>query len=297
MWRTPKPCTVPVEDGLVHAWRWGEGPNLVIGLHGITANHASFGEVGDAICSRQPDVTLLAPDLRGRGGSAGLPGPFGIGRHAEDVATMIRALGGEPVVLVGHSMGAYVAAVVASRHPGLVRGVVLVDGGLPLDLDLPVDLPAEAAIGRVIGPALSRLDTTYPDEAAHEATFRDHPALQAHWSATLTAYAAADRVAVLGGWRSAVNREAVIADGVGPLQDREVRSAIEHLTVPTLLLRAQRGMLDEPTGLLSPTAVAAATTANPLVVARTVEDVNHYTIVFDPAGADRVVEAVVDLLT
>lgn len=295
MWREPEHLGVPVDGGTAAVARWGSGAVQVVALHGITANHASFGAVAEAFDGIDADVTLWAPDLRGRGGSAELPGPFGLSRHADDVVALLDGLDLDRVVLVGHSMGAYVAALVAARHPGPIAGVALVDGGLPLDLDLPPGTSDADAIRLVIGPALARLETTYPDVAAHEDTFRRHPALLGRWDDTLAAYAAADRVRDGGRWRSPVSRQAVVADGAGPLRDEEVRTAVLRLEVSARLLHAPRGLLDEPGGLCPPAAVEAATAANPRLRAELVEDVNHYTIVFASHGAERVARAVAEL--
>lgn len=292
MWRDPDRLHVPVDGGELAVARWGSGATPVVALHGITANHASFGEVADALARAGADVTLLAPDLRGRGASADLPGPYGLSRHADDVVALLDALGFGRVLLVGHSMGAYVAALAATRHADRVLGVVLVDGGLPLDLDLAPGTSDADAIRSVIGPALARLETTYADVAAHEDTFRQHPALAGRWNDTLAAYVAADRMPDGPRWRSPVSRDAVVADGAGPIRDDEVRSAVARLRVPTRLLHAPRGLLDEPGGLCPADAVAAASAANPWVEAELVDDVNHYTIVLDPRGAQRVAAAV-----
>src|SRR6266511_2772920 len=76
------------------------------------------------------EVTLVAPDLRGRAGSRDAPGPYGIGRHADDLVAVLDHLGVSEALMVGHSMGGFVATVAAVRHPSRTTGVVLVDGGL-----------------------------------------------------------------------------------------------------------------------------------------------------------------------
>ena len=54
-------------------------------------------------------VRLIAPDLRGRGRSNTLPGPFGMTRHADDMAAVLDFLGVPRAVVVGHSMGGFVS--------------------------------------------------------------------------------------------------------------------------------------------------------------------------------------------
>ncbi len=108
---------------------FGDGPRLAIAVHGITASAMELASRGPASVR---GWTLVAPDLSGRGAAAGLPGPYGLRRHAEDVCALVRARQtGSGAVLVGHSMGAFVALLAAAAEPGLFRKLVLVDGGLP----------------------------------------------------------------------------------------------------------------------------------------------------------------------
>jgi 3-oxoadipate enol-lactonase len=73
---------------------------------------------------------LLAPDLRGLGGSTD-ERPEGvepsIDDYADDLGSLIREVVGAPVVLAGLSMGGYAAFAVMRRSPALVRALVLAD--------------------------------------------------------------------------------------------------------------------------------------------------------------------------
>ena len=79
-----------------------------------------------------PEVTLLTPDLRGRGDSVDVVGESSPQRHADDLALLLDHLGLERVPVVGMSMGGFVAQHLAARHPERVASLVLVDGGYPM---------------------------------------------------------------------------------------------------------------------------------------------------------------------
>ena len=145
---------VPVDGGDLRVLLWGTGKRVAVAVHGITASGMSW----QAVARHMPaDWTLAAPDLRGRGHSHDLPGPYGLDRHASDVAAVLRHFGGRPV-LAGHSMGAYIALLTRDAHPELVRRLVLVDGGLPLPV--PEGTDPDAVLDATLGPAISRLRQT-----------------------------------------------------------------------------------------------------------------------------------------
>jgi 3-oxoadipate enol-lactonase len=76
------------------------------------------------------DARIIAPDLRGFGGSSD-PLPAGVGPSiddfADDAIVLIRELGIGPVILAGLSMGGYAAFSVMRRAPDLVRSLILSD--------------------------------------------------------------------------------------------------------------------------------------------------------------------------
>ncbi|MFC7643650.1 alpha/beta fold hydrolase [Streptosporangium lutulentum] len=116
---------VEVPGGALRVARFGTGPRLIVAVHGITASLMAW----NAVARRLPaEWSLVAMDLRGRGHSAGLPGPYGLRRQAEDVNLVARSVGAESdLVLTGHSMGAYVAVLAAAGHD--YARVVMIDGG------------------------------------------------------------------------------------------------------------------------------------------------------------------------
>ncbi|MEM9564983.1 MAG: alpha/beta hydrolase [Actinomycetota bacterium] len=287
---------IPVAGGTLTAGRWGSG-TPVIASHGITANHRSWQRVAELVIERSGNtVGLVAVDHRGRAGSAELPGPYGMATHADDVLAVADHLTLDRVVLTGHSMGGFVVAAAAERHPTRVARLVLVDGGVPFPLDIPDGADVESVVQSVIGPALDRLDQRWPDEEAYVDFFRAHPAFQPpnRWSETVEAYVRYDATPTEAGEiRSSVAKEAVLVDGGAAIVDPDSASSIERITRPAHLLWAPRGILDQAPGLYHDAQIDEVVGRLDHLDATLVADVNHYTIVVDDLGAGAVADAIV----
>lgn len=93
-------------------------------LHGLTDNGMCWVRVADALAD-QYDIIL--PDTRGHGFSDKPQTGYGVEERAADVAGLISALGIQPPVLFGHSLGGQVANAIASLYPERVRALVLED--------------------------------------------------------------------------------------------------------------------------------------------------------------------------
>lgn len=272
----------------VGVWEPSSPAATVLAVHGITSSHRAWAPLARAL----PDVRIIAPDLRGRGGSRSLPGPYGMSRHAADVAAMLAELGVERCVAVGHSMGGYVVVTLAHEHPGLVSELVLVDGGLPLKGDPSLD--PEESLRRTLGPAAERLSRTFASREEYRTFWQAHPAF-ADWTPDLEAYVDYDLVDGPDGLHPATSYEAMAADSrdlVTPGNAAVV--ALKDLAVPTTFLRAERGMVDEPGGLFPSEWVAEQVARQPRVEVVEVPEVNHYTITLSDAGAAAVAAVVAD---
>ena len=280
---------VPVDGGELRVLQWGTGRRVAVAVHGITASAMSWQAVARQM---PPGWTLAAPDLRGRGSSADLPGPYGLEQHAADVTAVLRHFGGSGArpVLAGHSMGAYVALLTHDAHPSLSRRLVLVDGGLPLPVPDGVD--PEVALEAAIGPAIARLRQTFASTEAYLDFWRAHPALADRWTADVEAYARYDLTGEAPGMRSRVAEAAISPDNRDVMADKPFADALGRLTQPTPLLTAPAGFLGEPPGLLPPELVAKWTERVPCLRPQRVPDMNHYTILFDKRGAATVARAI-----
>jgi pimeloyl-ACP methyl ester carboxylesterase len=95
----------------------------VLLLHGLGEQAQTWNAVAAALSDTH---RTIAVDLRGHGAS-GRPGVYSTALMADDLLTAIDRLGYRSVTLVGHSLGALVAVLVAERRPDLVRRLVLED--------------------------------------------------------------------------------------------------------------------------------------------------------------------------
>ncbi|MEV0607008.1 alpha/beta hydrolase [Polymorphospora rubra] len=281
--------SVPVDGGDLTVGVWGDRGPLLVAAHGITSSHVAWTLVGERL---GVDHRLVAADLRGRGGSRDLPGPYGMERHADDLAAVIGAYGDGPVVVLGHSMGGFVAVALARRHPRLVERLVLVDGGPPLPAPDGIDATADEAtvadaVRRTIGPAFARLTMTFPDRESYRDLWRAHPSF-VDWTDAATAYVDYDLVGEPPELRPACRPEAAVRDA---RDTYALPGAVPApVGVPAVFLRAERGMLDQPDRPFYAEGHAAHWLPGTTEV--TVPGVNHYTITLGPAGAAAVEAAV-----
>lgn len=102
------------------------GAATIVMLHGFTGSKENWYPLADRLRGR---YRMLVPDLPGWGESERkADADYGFVAQSERVADFIRAMSpGKPVVLLGHSMGGGIAALVAARHPELVAKVGLLN--------------------------------------------------------------------------------------------------------------------------------------------------------------------------
>jgi pimeloyl-ACP methyl ester carboxylesterase len=110
--------------GPLRTERWGADDGAAgraLLLHGVTSSAATMWEVGEGLAAA--GWSAVAVDLPGHGGS----GPASSYRFA-DVADVVAAqLGGGWDLVVGHSLGGAIAAVLLAAHPSSAARALLVD--------------------------------------------------------------------------------------------------------------------------------------------------------------------------
>jgi pimeloyl-ACP methyl ester carboxylesterase len=96
-----------------------DAPAIVF-VHGTRLTRAAWGPQVDGLRDAFRVVTM---DLPGHGALAGQP--FTLGAASDELARVIEAAGSGRAIVVGLSLGGYVAMDLAARRPGLIRGLVL----------------------------------------------------------------------------------------------------------------------------------------------------------------------------
>ncbi|MGE7385774.1 alpha/beta fold hydrolase [Streptomyces sp. NPDC004126] len=121
---------VAVRDGVRLSCRdWGDpggsGPAVVL-LHGLAGHAGEWDAVARALSPRH---RVVAVDQRGHGASERRPRDVSRAAYVEDAVAVCEGLGLREPVLVGQSLGGHTAMLAAAAHPGLFRGLVLVEAG------------------------------------------------------------------------------------------------------------------------------------------------------------------------
>lgn len=109
----------------------GEGPNVVVFVHGYQASARVWHGVQQALPAQQ--YRSIAINNRGAGATEAPPNEsdFTIQKFAADAFELVSQLGLARFTLVGHSMGGATVAQFAVDHPELVSGLVLLDPASP----------------------------------------------------------------------------------------------------------------------------------------------------------------------
>lgn len=274
--------SVPVAGGDLAVFRYGPaGGKPVLLIHGVTSSNRAWQFFAAVLVPR--GFTLFAVDLRGRGDSNGLPGPFGMQVHAQDMSDVVKYLGFEKVDVIGHSMGAFVAIALLGTAPEQVSRTVIVDGGIPLPL--PAGFTVAQVLPYILGPALARLSMTFESRQAYRDFWKVHPAFTKGWNVALDEYVDFDLRGVAPSMSASSNGKAVEEDSEDLFVSDLISHTLENLEEDVLMLRAVRGLQNEETPLYPEEILNAGLIKYPRIKVITVPDTNHYDILLSQNGA------------
>jgi pimeloyl-ACP methyl ester carboxylesterase len=226
--------TVRRGDVELSGLRGGEG-DLVVLLHGLAGSAAEMAPLGKALGKR-----FVALDQRGHGHSTRRPSDLSRRAFVDDV---LAVLGEEPAWLVGQSMGAHTAMLVAAERP--VEGLVMISGGVGGSTD---DYPKK------LGAWFASWPVPFADEEAARSFLGDRAITEA-WLADLERRPDERRPDERRPDERRPDErrpDECRPDGLYPRFDADVMEAImrpvadtarwdawEQITVPTLLIRGE----------------------------------------------------------
>lgn len=140
-------------DGLVHYVDYGgpdDGPRLVL-VHGLGGSLTSWAAVAPALARMG---RVIAIDLAGFGRTPGSPRPVSLAANQQLLHRFLTRVAGTPAIIIGHSMGGTIAAMLSAQDPSMASGLIFIDPAVPWQFgnenprrlgDLAADL-AQAAI-------------------------------------------------------------------------------------------------------------------------------------------------------
>jgi pimeloyl-ACP methyl ester carboxylesterase len=215
----------------------------VLALHGWTDNAATF----DRLAPLLPGLRIVALDLAGHGLSGRRVGaPYHFIDYVADVAAAAEALGWQQFSLLGHSLGAGVAALLAGTWPDRVRRLVLLEGLGPMtepDAGAPARLREALAAEFTQARRGGGPRPGYPDPQVVARRLAEAVQMQQSSAELLLARGLHEVGPGRWDWR---------ADGQLRMPSRlrmtegQVEAFLRAIACPTLLLRADPGMPVDP---------------------------------------------------
>ncbi|HKH10447.1 MAG TPA: alpha/beta hydrolase [Rubrobacter sp.] len=283
---------VPGEVGISIS-RAGSGPDPVVSLHGITAQHRAFTTAARLV---GPDRGLVGVDLRGRGDSDKPDSGYGLEAHAGDVIRVLDHLGLEDATIAGHSMGAFVALRTALAYPDRVRAFVLLDGGwprteVPSEEEMTGEQEREAeAIREGLARAFSRLDMVFETPDAYLGFwFPEQNLTMADLPPDLADYYRYDLQVVEGGFNPKCSTDAARQDSPDVTETSPTAEEMRAVRCPVALVRAAEGFFPGSRPLITDVTREVMAEALDIRQEMVLEGANHYTMLwpeYTPKWAD-----------
>jgi lipase len=262
-------------------WRAGSGREPVICLHGITAQHRAFNAL-----ARYPggSRSLIGVDLRGRGDSDKPESGYGLEVHARDMIRVLDHLGLDRAVIVGHSMGGFVAVKAALSYPERVRALVLLDGGWPRVEVSSEEMSEEQEAGAIeegLERAFRRLDMTFESPNAYlDFWFPDQGLTMEDLPPDLADYYLYDLEEVEGGYRPKASSEAAREDSPSVSGSSPTADEMRNVRCPVALVRASESFFLGSAPVVSDEIRDAMAGALDLRSDTLLEGATHYTMLW-----------------
>jgi pimeloyl-ACP methyl ester carboxylesterase len=130
-------------DGPVHYIDYGGDGRPMLMVHGLGGNALNWMAVAPELASQYHAIAI---DLAGFGQTPLYHRSATVGANAALVHRFIETVIGQPVALMGNSMGGHISILEAAEHPEWVTECILVDPAIPVTRPHPVMIGVAAAI-------------------------------------------------------------------------------------------------------------------------------------------------------
>ncbi len=238
----------------------------ILGLHGLSGNGYSLQYFAEEFSKEYRFITI---DLYGRGDSKSSEDQSDLFQHAEDILGVIEALDLDEVIVLGYSMGGFIASIAAGQTE-TIKAVVLLDGFASMsEHQRPI-----------IEPSLGRLSQVYPSKehyitetasAYEKLGITNRPELR-----RLLAYEIEEKE---GSWENKA-AEALVRQDWESFWDVDIQRIGQQITQPVLLVIALGDIGEQPPLFLPEHYERTKTAIEQLEIVYT--DANHYRMGFEP---------------
>jgi len=254
---------------LVRDWPGDQPP--VLFLHHITANSIEALRLARLLDGRR---RLIAPDLRGRGGSDMPFGEYGLNAHYLELTDALDRLNISQCAVVGHSFGAMLGVLLAAKQPERVGRLILIDGGAPPN---PTELQA-------LNTYYDTMPYRYPSLEAYVDRYRDHPLYQPYTEELEALLRSNLRRQPDGSYIRQMARYVLDAERTPAAVAQWMRlpELYPQVRCPVLILRAGMGIFSPTDPVLTDDTLALMQAGMPQAEVLTVPEAGHTTIVTMP---------------
>ncbi|MBD2257782.1 type I polyketide synthase [Pseudanabaena sp. FACHB-2040] len=228
---------------------WGlSAGQLILCLHGILDQGAAWDAIASPLADR--GYRIIAPDLRGHGRSShvGLDSSYQFLDFLGDIDALLRDLPETPLVLVGHSMGAVLAATLASLRPERFQQLMLIEPVVPgTGAAESVASQLTAHLGYL---AQAPTHPTFPDLAAAAARLRQFNSALPEAAALKLAERLIEPHAEGVRWRWDARLQTRTSLGIGGAFSRQqYEQLLQQIQMPTLLVYGSHSQFNRPEDL------------------------------------------------
>jgi len=208
--------TITVGSTAFRVYHAGQGAPLLF-VHGFPLDHTMWlGQLDEFAQGYQ----VIAPDLRGFGGSGGARNMNTMAAYANDLVQILDALEiREPVTLCGLSMGGYIAFQFATQFAERLTRLVLCDTRAQADSDEGVETRKQTA-DRVLSEGPGFLAENMPQKLFGPANLQTQPELISQTQEVIRQ----------------TNPQAIAAASLGMASRPDVRGWLPQLKLPTLVV-------------------------------------------------------------